>query len=425
MNTKTLIQAFFSTASLQLLGRVISIISGVILARLLGPENFGRYSFVMAIVAIAILPAIAGLPQLIIREVAIYRQNKAYNYLNGFLIWTKRYIYTLSFFSIVLLGAAVYLGSWDDNIGMLIVIAFVLIPLKALLARQGAIFNAFQFSSLAQLPINIVAPLFFLIILVATWFFGVDIKAEMAMAFQGVSHFLALFVCLALLSSYVDKHQKVSNELKFDTYQWKKSLLPLTMVMVITTLNNELATVFLGFLGDESEVGYFRVAMQASMLFLISLQSINAITAPQIARMYRAGNKDDAQLLLTRSVRLGCLFSLPLMLFLCFFSDELVILLFGNEFLPASNLIRLLLLGQVVNVCTGSAGMVLNMTGNEKYTLKVQILSVAILIAMLSILVPLYGAVGAAVSVSTSVAMWNVMMSHMASKRTNLTTWLK
>ncbi|MGR5218584.1 flippase, partial [Vibrio harveyi] len=81
------------------------------------------------------------------------------------------------------------------------------------------------------------------------------------------------------LSSYVDKHQKVSNELKFDTYQWKKSLLPLTMVMVITTLNNELATVFLGFLGDESEVGYFRVAMQASMLFLISLQSINAITA--------------------------------------------------------------------------------------------------------------------------------------------------
>ncbi|MGR5253593.1 flippase [Vibrio astriarenae] len=425
MNTKTLIQAFFSTASLQLLGRVISIISGVILARLLGPENFGRYSFVMAIVAIAILPAIAGLPQLIIREVAIYRQNKAYNYLNGFLIWTKRYIYTLSFFSIVLLGAAVYLGSWDDNIGMLIVIAFVLIPLKALLARQGAIFNAFQFSSLAQLPINIVAPLFFLIILVATWFFDVDIKAEMAMAFQGVSHFLALFVCLALLSSYVDKHQKVSNELKFDTYQWKKSLLPLTMVMVITTLNNELATVFLGFLGDESEVGYFRVAMQASMLFLISLQSINAITAPQIARMYRAGNKDDAQLLLTRSVRLGCLFSLPLMLFLCFFSDELVILLFGNEFLPASNLIRLLLLGQVVNVCTGSAGMVLNMTGNEKYTLKVQILSVAILIAMLSILVPLYGAVGAAVSVSTSVAMWNVMMSHMASKRTNLTTWLK
>ncbi|MGR5269930.1 flippase [Vibrio astriarenae] len=425
MNTKTLIQAFFSTASLQLLGRVISIISGVILARLLGPENFGRYSFVMAIVAIAILPAIAGLPQLIIREVAIYRQNKAYNYLNGFLIWTKRYIYTLSFFSIVLLGAAVYLGSWDDNIGMLIVIAFVLIPLKALLARQGAIFNAFQFSSLAQLPINIVAPLFFLIILVATWFFGVDIKAEMTMAFQGVSHFLALFVCLALLSSYVDKHQKVSNELKFDTYQWKKSLLPLTMVMVITTLNNELATVFLGFLGDESEVGYFRVAMQASMLFLISLQSINAITAPQIARMYRAGNKDDAQLLLTRSVRLGCLFSLPLMLFLCFFSDELVILLFGNEFLPASNLIRLLLLGQGVNVCTGSAGMVLNMTGNEKYTLKVQILSVAILIAMLSILVPLYGAVGAAVSVSTSVAMWNVMMSHMASKRTNLTTWLK
>ncbi len=418
-------RAFFGTASLQLLGRVISITSGVILARLLGPENFGRYSFVMAIVAIAILPAIAGVPQLIIREVAIYRQNKAYDYLNGFFIWTKRYIYTLSFFSIVLLAVAVYVGNWDDDIDMLIVIALVLIPLKALLARQGAIFNAFQFSSLAQLPINIVAPLFFLIILVTTWFFGVDLKAEMTIAFQGGSHFLAFFVCLALLSPFVDKRQKVTNEIKFDAYQWKKSLLPLTMIMVITTLNNELATVFLGFLGDENEVGYFRVAMQASMLFLISLQSINAITAPQIARMYRAGNKDDAQLILTRSVRLGCLFSLPLMLFLCFFSDELVILLFGNEFLPASNLIRLLLLGQVINVCTGSAGMVLNMTGNEKYALKVQILSVAILIAMLSILVPLYGAGGAAVSVSTSVAMWNVMMSHMASKRTNLTTWLK
>lgn len=44
------------------MGKGLTVIAGIVFARALGPEAFGRYSFVLSIITVAMLPVIAGLP---------------------------------------------------------------------------------------------------------------------------------------------------------------------------------------------------------------------------------------------------------------------------------------------------------------------------------------------------------------------------
>ena len=71
-----LYRKFIGTAGLMLISRGLAMVAGIIYARYLGPEQFGLYSFVLAIIAMATLPVVAGLPHLLVREVAHFHLEK-------------------------------------------------------------------------------------------------------------------------------------------------------------------------------------------------------------------------------------------------------------------------------------------------------------------------------------------------------------
>ena len=85
---------------------------------------------------------------------------------------------------------------------------------------------------------------------------------------------------------------------------------------------------------------------------------------------------------------------------------------------------KILCVGQSVNVLMGSVGLVLNMTGNEKKALKALFISLIVNVMLLILLTPVYKDLGAAIYVSISVALWNVLMAIEAYKLTGLKTWL-
>ena len=64
------------------------------------------------------------------------------------------------------------------------------------------------------------------------------------------------------------------------------------------------------------------------------------------------------------------------------------------------------------------------MTGNERNSLKSLFITLVINMILLFTLVPIYGSVGAALSVSISLVIWNLLMSFEVHKLTKLKTWL-
>jgi O-antigen/teichoic acid export membrane protein len=157
----------------------------------------------------------------------------------------------------------------------------------------------------------------------------------------------------------------------------------------------------------------------------LGLTAINAVIMPDIARSYKESDINVTQSLLKKSVRISVIVSLPIIFILYFFGELLILTLFGREYLESYSILVILCIGQVVNVFMGSVGAVLYMTNNENSALKILLLSLIINILLLVILIPLYGAKGAACGISISMVVWNILMAYNVKKLTNLRTWLQ
>jgi len=419
----SLYRKFTGTAGVMIIGRCLAMVLGIIYARYLGPEQFGLYSFVLSIITMATLPAVAGLPNLLVREIANFHLEKKWGLLKGVINWSHIYVLSISLIVMLIMSGALYFNFFEPSVSDLLWVAIFLIPIKGLLAQQGAVFNGFRKPIWAQLPSQIITPLITLIILSVNLFFYREMSAHNLLY---ISLFSVLF-SFVISAFFIRKKLLIKLKLITEEYAaktWHKALLPFTLIAFIGTLNTELTSVILGFLGDIESVAYFKVAMQAVALISLGLSSINMVIMPNVARLYKEGNLEATQILLTKSVRLSCLVSLPIILVLVFFGNFFISLLFGDEYLKAYPILVILCIGQTVNVLMGSVGLVLNMTGNESKALKVLIVTLILNILLLFTLIPQYGSLGAAVAISVSLSCWNLMMAFEVCNQTKLKTWL-
>lgn len=421
--SQSLVKKFLGTAGIQVLGRGLMIVLGIVLARLLGPEEFGRYSFLMSLIALFVLPTIAGMPQLLIREVANAQLEKRWGELKGILHWAMAYIVVTSFIVMLLLAIAIKSQFIRPDIGNLLWIALLLIPLRGLLSRQNAILNGLRFPVLAQLPQGVLTSIFSLIIIGFLLVIGESLNAHVLIKVQIFSSLFGLFISAIVIRF------KVPNEVynwnaNYNIKTWHKTLLPFTLLALISTMNMELASVVLGFLANEESVAYFKVAMQGVTLLSLGLAAINTIVAPQIARSYKQCNFIETQNIISNSVKLSTLTSIPFALGLIFLNDWIITIVFGEEYLPASPIITILCIGQIVNVLMGSVGIVLQMTNCERESLKVSIITLLLSVFLLFVLVPPLESIGAAIAVTISVIFSNCYSAYKVYSITSLKTWL-
>lgn len=419
----SLVKQFFGTAGVQLLSKAIVLVSGIIFARYLGPEQYGLYGYAMSILVLFTLPVTAGLPNLIIREIAKFQLEKKWASLVGMINWSRYYVLSISAISMLVLAFLLYIDFFDSNITPLLVIAIFLIPFRGLLTQQGAILNGLRKPVFAQIPSTILSPLLMLFVLLFFIFNQYELTGELLVKVGVIGAILAFTLSALFVKKTLKQEIKIVKP-NYKIKEWQKSLSPFMLMAIVSTLNTELAVLFLGYFDNSESVAFFKVAVQGTALVALGLGAINAVIMPQVARLYKQGDLKQTQQLLTKSVRLSCLVSLPIIAVLMIFGDFFIELFFGKEYLPAYPVLVILCVGQAVNVMMGSVGLVLNMTNNEKSAFCIIVTVLIITILLMSIIIPLYDVLGAAVVSSISIFLWNIFMALAVYRKTTLLTWL-
>lgn len=418
-----ILNKFLGTAGLQVVSRVLSVIAGVILARYLGPEQYGLYTYILSIIAMATIPVIAGLPQLLIREIAHAELESKWSELKGLLQWSTAFIVITSAVVMLAILAFLYTGIIKGETANLLWFAVLLIPIKSFCSNQGAILNGFRKPILGLLPEFILMPflaVFIYLILIAL---KIEFNSLLLIKVQLITSALTLLLGASLILK-VRAHKLKSIKPEYYFKRWHFALLPFSLMVLISTMNSELASVFLGYFADKESVGFFKVALQGVTLVTLGFTSVNLIIGPKVARLYRSGDMNSTQALLTKSVKLNAIFSLPIVIILIFLGERFIRILFGDQYAASHLILIILSVGQILNICFGSVGLVLNMTGNEKRSFKALLITLLTNIVLLFILVPEYKAIGAALAVSISLVLWNILMSIEVYKITKLRTWL-
>lgn len=145
------------------------------------------------------------------------------------------------------------------------------------------------------------------------------------------------------------------------------------------------------------EVGVFRTAWQVSALVMLVVSTFDTVAGPRIAAAYRVGDVGQIRKIMRQSVGTMTIISLPLFVLALGF-PEWTLGLFGPEFVAGAPALRILALGQMVNVLSGPLGVVLLMTGNERSSLAISAASLVLLAVLSVTLIPAYGLIGAAMT---------------------------
>ncbi|MDH5633354.1 MAG: oligosaccharide flippase family protein [Gammaproteobacteria bacterium] len=417
----SLFRTAFGSFSLKVIAGGATFVSGILLARLLGPKEFGIYAIVMAAVTLAGSVAALGLPMLITREVARYQANEQWALLKGVMLTTHRWTLTAAAI-FVSIGLLMVMADWPiaDVSWSLAAPALIIIPLLALTLVRAASLRGLHWVILADIPDLMLRPILLLIIAGLVYMLVGSATAAEAMQLQAVCFAVAFVIGLVFL---LKKTPAAVKSVAADHHHahWIREAQPFFWIAVVFLVDSQVGLYLLGLLAGPEQAGIMQVALQLVTLVVIGLAAVNSPLQPRLSAALARQKTDEAQKLLTEAARLGTGVATVAALVLIPFAPQIVAL-FGPEYQEAANVLRIVVLGQLINAMAGSCGITLNAGGYQSITLLGVIVALIVNSILCWLLIPHWQALGAAVALSASLLVWNVMLAVAARRKLGLYT---
>jgi len=404
-----LIRGAIGSLGLKIGGTVLSLLLAVVLARVLGVENFGRYAFFMSIANFLTVPAMLGGRQLLVREVAAYKAKRKFNYIKGLL---KCYLHAslLASLSITVAAAGIAFFLYHNTHSFfLFIMVLMLVPCQTIMQLQGATLQGLKHVLLGQLAITARPAL---VILLVGIYFGLVkhlLETRVALTAQLISCLVLVCLSFILLFYTLPNNVKVVKS-AYEPKKWITSALPFIFVSAMQIINNETSVIFLGLLSSPKNVGFFRVAQRGAMLIPFGMVAVNMAMGPSLAELFVQKDNKRLQHVVSKSVLAALAFALPVVLVLILAGSWLISFMFGLDYAPAYIPLVILCIGQLINVGMGSVGLILNMAGLERLTARGVAIAAVVNVVLNALLIPFYGAIGAAVATSVGLIIWNVIL---------------
>lgn len=189
-----------------------------------------------------------------------------------------------------------------------------------------------------------------------------------------------------------------------------KPSLYLLLTSMSLLLVNDIHLWLLSYLESESEVAKYGSALRLVNLLIFPLFVINQLIPSSVADLYVRNKKDKLQLLMYAGVIAAGIPSITALIISLVYGDILLEVVFGEQFMAAASCLSVMVLGHVMNAWSGSPGILLMMAGHERQILIFSLSSALFGITASVLLIPDYGAVGAAAGTAVTVVIHNMSM---------------
>ena len=160
------------------------------------------------------------------------------------------------------------------------------------------------------------------------------------------------------------------------------------------------------FYPDSPDVSTYAAAIRVAQALVLFLTAVSYMFSPFVADLYERGLRERLNALFKQITRWTLGGTIPLLL-LFLIAPAQVLQLFGGSYDTGSAWLRVLLIGQIVNVSVGAAGFILIMVGRTGWDLLIYALSFVLDLVVAIALVPHLGPMGAAIAQSSALVVSN------------------
>lgn len=375
-----------------------------VIARMFGAETFGHFQLALATATILALIATQGLDRLIVRTAsAAFAREQAGAALNFFIHARNRQLLVsvplAAFAWLIAEPVAVHvLGepevTWHLRMLAPAIVALPLIKAcSSLLRAKGSVLVS---QSLDGVGYTTVAIAIIAILLVSGA--AVSSLAPSVAFLAGVVLVAGAGVLLALKAMRSTQREARPVALASGLF--------IAAFSVLVALSDWLGLFLLTTFRDAAEAGIYRVGFQICLLFTLVNSSFALMSGPRLATAFDQGDASAAWKTVRTSSSIGIVIVSPLLL-LILFAAEPILQLFGEEFVRGADALRVLAVGQFINVAAGPAGAALTMMKRERAVLMIEVATVIVCVGLLLWLLPSYGMVAAAIAAATGAVLRN------------------
>lgn len=392
-----------SSLALRLAGLLSTFALGVVLARSLGPAEYGVYGLVVTISAIAMTIGLVGTQQLAVRELSVRSSVGDWPgvrfLIRQFGLVTFAVLFLLG---IVAVATAFALAPAGDPapqltaLGALLALATAFTALTAAELRGlGAMIQG-QAMDLAVRP----AAAFLLILLVVLA--GRPLNASGALAIQVLVAAIAVGISLSWVRKAIPMQSRTGEPVRI---AWLGTAIPLLLVELLRQLDGAYGMILVAWFATAEELGIFRVALSCAVVVGLPVSIFHIIQAPAVSKHYKFGETAQLQEILSITSAWVVALVAPITLAAWLIGRPAIVVVFGESYADAWLPLFILCLAQLAYGYFGMGPVMVAMCEGERQLIKIYLVSVGLGLAAALPLVRAFGASGAAAATIVSIGL--------------------
>lgn len=380
---KTLFKNIFFVSFGESGSRILSFLTTILLIRVFSVEDYGYISIATAIYGYAVLLSVHWLNPFSIKKISSGENADFVTRLTSI-----RFILAL-FALIIIIVITLLLDSKSDLQNLVFYFSLSLIP--------SAFFLDWYFQAKENLkPVAlgklIIASTYFLFCVVALYF-------KKSVVLVGLAFLFANMICALYLGIDYLKQNKIMYALSIR--KWStilKESLPLSLATVLSQLNVNLPILLIGIFLGAYDAGIFSAAYKLIFFLLMLDRFYYSIFFPAFTRIYNS-SKELTEVFFNITLRITMILLIFVAMLCLIFAEALITLIFGVEYINSAFVFKLLIFYFIFTIMNSVFSFSLIAIGEERYYLRVIVISLISNAILLFSLINIYGVVGAALSI--------------------------
>jgi len=409
---RTLITSGLWSLALRMAGLGSGFAIGVVLARMLGPAEFGVYGLVTTMAAVGMTIAQLGTPQLAVRELSVRSARTdwagAKRLIIDFGIAT-----TLAGFAIAIaaFGGGLMAGASRSELALILQGA-ILSLLTAHTGLLAAELRGFGFLLKGQSMDITVRPALAFVIVAGLLLAGWHLNAQIALTIQNAVTLGAVAVSALWLWQAIPKQARAVPSAS--GVPWVSAAIPLGAVDVLRQFDGSYGVILVGWFSSSVELGLFRVALACAVIAAMPVTIFHILLAPSLSRLHASGDRREMQRILSWSALTMTAIMLPVAIGAWLFGKPAIALVFGVAYADAWLPLFLLTLAQLLYSLFGMGPILLAMCDGERDLIRIYAIAVGTAVIAAIPLTIAWGGAGAAAGPIVSATLIGLMSRRYA-----------
>ncbi len=410
--------------SARIAGVALILVWTLILVRLLGPDDYGRYVYVLSITFFVSLIGGLGLPTVSSYYVARYRRTRRGTRLHAFLIVAT----TLTITGTLLGASGIWLvvtlagGTTFKPFDLVAVLAF---SVGAALVQLYALTNrALERTTVAAYGEQVLQRVFAFVCIGLLLLLGFSATPNLALYGNVIGALGAAAVMMAAAFHRAERgpvNALAARRCARLVPRWMGRAMVMMVTPVFFLVLSETDILMLGAFATPAAVGIYHVARRISgfMSFFYT-----AVVAVGLHRFVSAHMDQDTRRLRSLVRTMGFLGLVPaagLWLVFLFFGPWLLGI-FGPEMTAGQGVLMIMATTFLLEMAMGPATELLMMTGHEQPVSRINMIFAVVNVALNAALVPVFGMEGAAIATALAVLPWKATLMVFAWRKLGVAT---